>query len=168
MHSRCSRRILFLAVVLCLWAPSASAQSVRVHLKVSADDQMKMQLQKHLERELGMLPGVVLDAHSSDFSISVIALKVVTRSSKSVGVAVSVLVSAPWEAKIREFAESHVSPELRAQLVSMTAGTVKQLAHWVETASAGELPQVSRSIVKAFERDVLAARPKPAVSAHLQ
>ena len=168
MNSRCSHRMLLLLMLLCTCAPSAWAQSVRVHLKVSADEQLKMALQKHLESELGMQPGIVLGADSSDFTISVVALKVVTRSSKSVGVAISVLVSAPHEAKIREFAEAHIPHELRAKLMSITDGTVKPLAHWVETASAGELEQVARSIVNSFVKDVLASRQKAAVPRHIE
>jgi hypothetical protein len=128
-----------------------------VQLKVSADEPLKGSLQKLLTTELTALPQVLLADAEPDYIISVIALKVVTQSSKDVGVTFSVLVTAPYELKIREFAESHVAPEDRAKLSTLLSGVVKPLAHWVETASASQLGQVCRSIVQSFARDVLAA-----------
>lgn len=155
MHWAPFQRTLFCVVLLVVWAPVASAQNTRVHLKVSADDQMKKALQTHLEEGLKMVPDVTLSADAPDFTISVIALKVTTRSSKDMGVAVSVLITAPYESKVRGFAESRLSPDVGAQLASMTAGAVKTMAHWIEIASVGELQQVSRSIIRSFDKDVL-------------
>ena len=165
---RACRILSFSALACCIWSGAASAQAVRVQLKVSADEQLKGPLQKLLTSELTALPQVLLADAEPDFVISVIALKVVTRSSKDVGVTFSVLVTAPYELKIREFAESHVPPEDRAELSTLLSGLVKPMAHWVETASAGELQQVCRSITQSFDKDVLKARREAVVSRRSQ
>jgi hypothetical protein len=174
MSFRQACRILsFSALAACIWSSAAAAQSVRVQLKVSADEPLKGSLQKLLTTELTALPQVLLADAEPDYIISVIALKVVTQSSKDVGVTFSVLVTAPYELKIREFAESHVAPEDRAKLSTLLSGVVKPLAHWVETASANQLAQVCRSIVQSFARDALreppgsAALPAAPISARL-
>jgi hypothetical protein len=162
MGYRQACRILSFSALVFLWSTAASAKAVRVQLKVSADEPIKGSLQKLLTTELTALPQVLLADAEPDFVISVIALKVVTESSKDVGVTLSVLVTAPYELKIREFAESHVAPEHRARLISLLEGTVKPLAHWVETSSLRELKEVCRSIIQSFDRDVLKALRKSA------
>jgi hypothetical protein len=148
-------RLTLFSAVLCAWAAGASAQTVRVQLKISADEQLKKELQKYLEEDLRALPDVLLAGDSQDFTLSVIALKVVTRASTNVGVTFSVLVTAPYDTKIREFAEAHVPSERRAHLISMSSDLVKPLAHWVETAASGDVQQVCRSIITSFYKEVL-------------
>jgi hypothetical protein len=160
MHSFRASRLTLFSVILCAWAAGASAQNARVQLKISADEQLKKELQKYLEDELRALPEVLLAGDSPDFTISVIALKVVTRASTNVGVTFSVLVTAPYDTKIREFAEAHVPSEDRAQLISMSSDLVKPLAHWVETAASGDVQQVCRSIITSFHKEVL-KQPRP-------
>ncbi len=159
------RRLLFCVMAVALWAPPASAQNVRVQLKVSADDELKGPLQAYLEDGLRRVPTVSVagGADGVNFTISVIAIKVVTRSSKDMGLAVSVLITAPYTAKIKKFAETQLSPELGGQLSLASAGAVEPLAHWIETASVGQLQQVSQSIIQAFVKDVLTAEQKAAL-----
>ncbi len=149
-------RVLLSSALVCTWSVAASAQTIRVHLKVSADEQLKDSLRKFLDAELEALPGVLLADTTPDYTISVIALKVVNRSSKDVGVTFSVLVTAPYDMKIREYVEAHVPLEKRAGLSALLSGIVKPTSHWVETAASGDVRQVCHSIIQSFDRDVLA------------
>lgn len=164
MHLRRPCRALFLGVTLSTWSTTASPQEVvppktyRVQVKVSADKPLKGSFQKCLENELRALPDVLLADASPDYTISVIALNVVTESSRDMGATFSVLVTAPYDSRIQRFAELHVAPEFREELISMLAGAVTTLAHWVETASAGDLHKVCRSIIQSFNRDVFTQR----------
>ena len=150
--------------IFALWVPAAAAQEARVLLKVSADDKLKTELHRHLEDGLRLVPSVSLsgDVAGADFTISVIALKVVTRSSKDMGLAVSVVITAPMRAKLKQFAERRLSPELRDELSAVSSDGVTSLAHWVEIASAGQLKQVSASIIETFIKDVLPLAKKTA------
>jgi hypothetical protein len=157
MRFRRASRILMLTAAVCVCSGIASAQTVRVQLKISADEPLRGSLQKSLGAELAALPGILPAGTAPDYTISVIALKIVTQSSKDVGVTLSVLVTERYETRISEFAESHVALEDRAQLISLLAGAVKPLAHWVETSSLRELKEVCRTIIQSFDRDVLKA-----------
>jgi hypothetical protein len=166
MLSRRACRILLSSILLTAWSQAGFAQNtvvakpIRVQVKVSAETELKGVVQKSLEDELRALPGVQVTDVSPEYLISVIALKVVTRSRKDVGSTFSVLVTEPFTERIGRFAESHVAPELREQLIAMLAGAVKPLAHWVETTSAADVPKVCRSIVLSFDADVLTERRK--------
>ncbi len=168
LSSGVSYPALVLSVLLLLLACTSLAGqivpptgSIRVHLKVSADADLKGSVQNALEGELRATPGVQISDALPDFTISVIALKVFNRSRKDVGVTFSVLVTEPYGDRVQRFAESHVAPERRQELIAALAGVVKPRAHWVETAAAGDLKAVCRSIIKSFSVDVLAKRREP-------
>jgi hypothetical protein len=150
------------------WPAAALAQAgpepkqFRVHVKVSADPDFRDVVQKGLEEELRAVPNVTVTDALPDYTISVIVLKVVTRSQKDVGATFSVLVSENYAERVKQFAESHVAPEFREQLTTMLSGAVKPAAHWVETASGADVRKVCRSIVLSFDADVLTARRKAA------
>ncbi|HJR59043.1 MAG TPA: hypothetical protein VJ813_06595 [Vicinamibacterales bacterium] len=171
MRSRRACRVLLSSVLLTAWSQVGIAQipvvakPIRVQVKVSADPELKGVVQKSLEDELRALPGVQVTEASPEFIISVITLKVVTRSQKDVGSAFSVLVTEPFVERIERFAESHVAPEFREQLITTLAGAVKPRAHWVETASAADVPKVCRSIALSFDAEVLTERRKASVLA---
>ncbi len=141
------------------------SRAFRITVKVSADTELKPVVEKALQDALRGLPDVQVTDDVSDYTISVIALKVVNRSRRDVGATFSVLVTEPYKELVRQFAESHVAPEHREALAAMLSGAVKPLAHWVETASATDIPQVCRSIVQSFEKDVLRER-RNAAGAH--
>src|SRR5688572_17834348 len=164
-----SSRVLLTSFLLApSWLPMAFAQApvqpkqFRVHVKVSADADLRVVVQKGLEEELRAVPNVVVSDAAPDYTISVIVLKVVTRSQKDVGATFSVLVSENYAERVKQFAESHVASEFREQLTIMLSGAVKPAAHWVETASGADVRKVCRSIVLSFDADVLTARRKAA------
>lgn len=148
-------RALLLSVFLCGWVNTALAQAVTVDLRVSAEETVKAALEKCLKDRLQAEGGFVVAAGVPDFTLSVIALKVLTRASTDVGVTLSILVTAPPSPQIREFAELHVAPERRAELLALTSGMVQPLSHWVETAGAGDLLPVCRSIVGSFVKETV-------------
>ncbi len=156
-------RVLSLLVLFSTSPVGALAQKAvdsshfRVQVRVSAEVELRSLVQKSLEAELRALPGVLATDSSPDYIISVIALKVATQSRKDVGTTFSVLVTEPYSDRIRRFAELHLTPELGEQLVGSVSSAVRPVTHWVETAPAGDVLKVCRSIVKSFEQDALSA-----------
>jgi hypothetical protein len=133
----------------------------RVQLKISADPDLKSQIQEAMEAELSALPVTVVRDQSPDYTISVIALKVVNQTGRYVGATFSVVVTEPLAERIRRVSESQLTTEAREQLSILLPDVVRLRAHWVETASAGDVSEVSRAIVQSFARDVLKAAKSP-------
>jgi hypothetical protein len=133
---------------------------VRAQVKVSADDDVRPGIRKCLEDEVRTIPGVQLTDAAPEYTLSVIALKVVNQSQRNVGTTFSVVVTASTAEQVRAFADAHVAAEDREELQRILAGTVKPLAHWVETASASDMPKVCRSISQAFSTEIAAQRAK--------
>src|SRR4051812_9044536 len=127
-------------------APQTVPPTVRAQVKVSADDNVRPAIRKCLEDEIRTIPGVQLTDAAPEYTLSVIALKVVNQSQRNVGTTFSVVVTASTAEQVRAFADAHVAPQDREELQRILAGTVKPLAHWVETASGSEMPKVCRSI----------------------
>jgi hypothetical protein len=168
MLSRCATHILLLMLPLpgytapfIVYQAPSDGGLVRVQVKVSADAEVRGLVKSTLEKELRTLPGVQVTDGRGDYTISVIVLKVVTRSRQDVGAALSVLVTEPIDARVRQFAELHVEPSLHDELGKLVSDAVQTRAHWIETTGSGEMPKVCRTIVQAFDSDVIKGRRRP-------
>ena len=142
--------------------PQPAALPVRVQVKVSADDDVRTVVRKCLEDELRAVPGAQLTDAAPEFTISVIALKVVNQSKRNVGTTFSVVLTSSTTEQVRPFVDAHIAPDAREQLMRMLAGSVTPLAHWVETAAASDVPRVCHSIVQSFTTEVAKHRAKVA------
>jgi hypothetical protein len=161
-------QLLLLLILTWAWPALAFSQAIpdpktrRVQLKISADADMKGVVQRSLEAELRRLPQVSLTDSFPQFTISVIVLEVATRSRKELGATFSVVVTEPYDQRVREFAELHLADDLKKELISSLSHAVKPLGHWLETASAADVPRVCRSIIQSFAKIVLTDPPRAA------
>jgi hypothetical protein len=137
-----------------------------VQLKVSADQDLKDEVQKAMNNELRTLPGVVITDQSANYIISVIALKVVNQSRRNVGTTFSVLITESYADRTHKLAALNLSPDAHEELSTTLQTAVRLRAHWVETGAAGELPQICKSIVQSFAKSALGEPRQPLVTHH--
>ena len=171
MLSRHACLVLAAAGFVGAWTGASFAQGLelkvlRVQLKVSADPDLKDEVQKVMNSELRTLPGVVITDQSPDYTISVIALKVVNQSRRNVGTTFSVLISQSYAERIHKVAALNLSPDVQEELSTTLQGAVRLRAHWVETGAAGQLPQICKGIVQSFAKDALGEPRQPLVTGH--
>lgn len=135
--------------------PASEVRPHRVELNVTGDDALRDEVTHGLVRELRQLTGVVITNELPDYRLSVIVMKVVTKSGKSVGLAYSVVVTSSYEHRLEELVHTHVHPESQADFTSVLPGVRKVVSHWIQTGSVQDVPQVCRTIVAAFGDEAL-------------
>ena len=119
---RCSLCVLFTTAALAAGRP----WSASVAVKVSAQPELKSQVESYMKRELRALRDVSLveDQDHADYCISIVAIQLSNRTSSNLGYALSTVVSTPFQA------------ETFSLIVSAAGGNTNMLSTWSTNSTA--------------------------------
>jgi len=145
----------FLLPIIC-YAQEIQPYSGRVSVSISANDNIKGQIESYISRELRSLGDVIVTDDNPDWVLHIVALEPTSKGGNKVGIILSVVITRPFKSNglnVLLIVLREVKKNEREILSSMTADLNSIASHEIRVGSPEDLRNMCNSIVADFDTD---------------
>lgn len=153
-----------MAILLLVFSTSVIAQSgsrapfsAKVQLSVSANENIKGQIESYINRELRSLHDVVLVDEDADWELSLLALEPSVGGHKSGAIALSLVVLTPFSNGVLSGMFQEEAEDMGALV---TEGLYSYPDHYLRVGPEDELREMCAGLVADFDSDLIEKRRK--------
>lgn len=126
----------------------ANQFSAKVQVSVSADDNIKGQVESYIKRELRSLQDVTLVDEGADWELSIVAMEVSTKSGYKSGVILSVVILSPFN---NQMLSGMLQEKYKEFVTNLTKGLYWYPGHWLRIDSNDQLRSLCVELVADFD-----------------
>jgi len=131
---------------------SANQFHAKVQVSVSANDNIKGQVESYIKRELRSLQDVTLVDEGADWELSILAMEVSTKGGYKSGVIISVVILSPFNNQIVSGMLQEKYKELGTNL---TKGLYWYPDHWLRAGPVDQLRSLCVELIADFDSQQL-------------
>jgi len=125
---------------------------VKVKVSVSADENIKGQVESYIKRELRSLQDVTLVDEGADWELSILALEVSTKGGYKSGVIISAVILYPFK---NQMVSEMFQEKYKEFGTNLTKGLYWGPFHWLRTTSNDKLRSLCVELIADFDSEKL-------------
>ncbi|WJW76086.1 hypothetical protein QVG61_03055 [Thiohalobacter sp. IOR34] len=131
---------------------SANQFSAKVKVTVSADDNIKGQVESYIKRELRSLQDVTLVDEGADWELSILAMEVSTKGGYTSGVILSVVILSTFN---NQMVSGMLQEKYKELGTNLTKGLYLYPDHWLRAGADDQLRSLCIKLIADFDSEKL-------------